>query len=550
MNSVFHLALKDLRHSRWLIALTWIVAAAILWLPTLPVDSRDQEFFRFHLYGFGSWVLLFLTIGSIVQLDAPLRDTAFLRSRPVSHGDWLASKFLAVLFVIFPMALFPVSMILVAGLRPGLIHLSLAFVEEMLTLGMIAAFAMTIAARNQTPSKFIANVMALALSAFIVFIIFVKMMGASIPRMMDYEWCSDLYHRSLSRFLAAQGIALAGFAAAMLHFFRNRHRGHLTCATIGTVLAAILGACFWPLNFVKWFAPAEAEAPRSEWPDPSKIIFKFGQNPSAPEDETALVMNSDRSEDGRSMGYSFRANTYLSGLPNGWLVCEDGFDSTITFVDQRKFQSHGDPWPGLEARMILPRFGIPNPVHSGDDSLLASTRLGSFNVDESEVVTRGATLAGSVNIPFRRPVILARMPLRAGAETIIGSRKIRILRVKVSDTRLSYQYSIEEPMVRFLGGSMSEPFRMLETIVVNASKRQRILFEGSSGGNGLSVGPYRLAIIECLGPISLDTRDEVPIPADWIEGAELIITGSEYGGALIREFQFKPVDLKEMPWQR
>lgn len=391
--------------------------------------------------------------------------------------------------------------------------------------------------------------MALALSAYIVFIIFVRM-RVSIPRMTDYEWCPDLYHLTLSRFLAAQAIALAGFAAATLHFSRNCHRGHLTCATIGTVLAAILGACFWPLNFVKWFAPAEAKAPRSEWPDPSKIIFKFGQNLSAPEDETALVMNSDRSEDGRFMGYSFRANTYLSGLPNGWLACEDGFDSTITLVDQRKFQSHGDPWPGVEARMILPRFGIPNPVHSGDDNLLASTQLGSFNVDEPEVVTRGATLAGSVNIPFKRPVVLARMPLRIGASTSIGNRKIRILRVRVSDTRLSYQYSIEEPLVRLLGGSMSEPFRKLETIVVNASKRQRILFTGSSGGTGVSVGPYRLATVECVGPISLDTRDEVPIPSDWIDGAELIITGSEYGGTLIREFQFKPFDFQEKPWHR
>jgi hypothetical protein len=435
-------------------------------------------------------------------------------------------------------------MILLAGLRPGFIHLSLAFVEEMLTLGMIASFAMMIAARNQTPSKFIANVMALALSAYIVFIIVVKM-GRVVPRMMDYKWCPELYHLSLSRLLAAQVIALAGFAAAMLHFSRHRHRGHLTYATIGTVLAAMLGACFWPLNFVKWFAATEAEAPRSEWPDPSKIIFKFGQNPSAPEDETALVMKSYRSESGLVIGCSVRASTYLSGLPNGWLACEDGFDSTITLVDQRKFRSHGDPWPGVEARMILPRFGIPNPVHSGDDNQMAHTNLGSFNVDGSGVVTRGATLAGSVSIPFKRPVILARMPLRVGASTSIGNRKIRILRVGVSDTRLGFQYSIEEPMVRLLGGSMSEPYRKLETIVVNASKRQRILYTGKSGGTGESVGPYRLAIIDCQGPIALDTRDEVPITNEWVAGAELIVTGSEDGGTLIRDFQFKPFNSKK-----
>ena len=233
MNLLLHHVRKDLRHSRWLIALTWLAAVGILWLPATPVEMRHKTFEWLPAIRYGSWALLFLTIGRIVQLDAPLRDTAFLRSRPVSSNEWLVSKLLSSGIVILPMALITAAMILLAGLQPEFIDLLLIFLEEMLSLGVVAALAMTLSARSRTYSQFFANMMCIALIAFVAVIVLVNA-AQWLTRDTKPAWSYDNEYLKLSRLLVTQIIA------AVPSTDRNRSTQGIAM-TIPRPMAAVAG---------------------------------------------------------------------------------------------------------------------------------------------------------------------------------------------------------------------------------------------------------------------------------------------------------------------
>jgi hypothetical protein len=137
MNPLLHHFRKDFRHSRGFMLMTLLVAAGILWLPAVPPEDRAKPLIWLPLFRYGGWFMLFLTVGRLVQLDAPLRDTAWFRTRPVPLATWLGSKLLTVLALIVPMALIECAMLLLTGLRPGFTDLLLVFAEELLASGAL-----------------------------------------------------------------------------------------------------------------------------------------------------------------------------------------------------------------------------------------------------------------------------------------------------------------------------------------------------------------------------------------------------------------------------
>lgn len=547
MNLILHHVRKDLRHSRWLIAATWLVAAGILWLPASPVEQRAGLMQWLPLFRYGSWILVYLTVGRIVQLDAPLRDTAFHRSRPVSANTWLVSKLAAGALVILPIALIQTLALPLAGLMPGFIDLLLIFAEEMLTLGVVAAIAMSLATRSQTYAKFIAVTMGIGFAAFILLAFYLNAKNW-LTRGTKPEWSYDLEYLKLSRLLITQIIAVLGLVAGLFVTFRVRRPERLAAAISGTAFAAALAWFFWPVNFVKSLTRPEAEAPRSEWPDLSKIAFSFELGPFEADRQSRFSWGFGSYNDVRYQ--DIRAFTRMEGLATAWFAYPNSYRSSLRSPNGSAVHSSYTAWVGIAGEMILPSVGIPSPWQIVNGS--RQVDIGEF--PSKDVVSAGpnALLEGEVRIPIKRPVVLARIPLKPGSSARIGKRRLTVTRVELGDRdRISYQVIEERSMTRLRGAWNGEPHRRIDMIVIN-SRRKEFLTNGSHGSSNQSIANYAVSCNDFEQPVWRDSgipNQDRSIPPDWLDGAELIITGDEYGGTFTRGFRFENVNLTEESWQ-
>ncbi len=545
MNLLLHHVRKDLRHSRWLIALTWLVAAGVLWLPTMPIENRSSSFEWLPFIRYGSWLLLFLTVGRIVQLDAPLRETAFLRSRPISSVDWLGSKLLASGIVLLPMAMIDAVMLPLAGLQPEFADLLIIFAEEILVLSVVAALAITLAARARTYSQFIANMMSIALAALIVLIIFVNA-KEWLTRGTKAEWSYNTEYLELSRLLITQLATTLSLLAGLFLCIRERQPERLTAIIPATAFLAAFVWFFWPINFVKTFTRPEAEAPRAEWPDQSKIEFEFAVGPFADNDESRVSWGFGGYDD---VHYQhIKAFTRMDGVGAGWFAHMNGYNSKLKSPSNEIARSSQTGWASLDEELILPFVGIPDPSKRINGA--TGVNIGDFPTKAIEAAGKNATLEGVVHIPLKRPVVLARIPLKAGATARIGKRKITITNVEItSPDRISYQVIEERPMSNLRGGRHGEPHRRIQMLAINRDRGQ-FLQNQSGGTSNLSTPHYAIHRDEKEQLMNrFGRREDQIFPPGWLDGAELIITGDEYGGTFTREFRFENLDLIDTKWR-
>ena len=546
MNLLLHHVRKDLRHSRWLIALTWLAAASILWLPATPVEKRVEVIQWLPLIRYGPWALLFLTIGRVVQLDAPLRDTAFLRSRPVSPGDWLASKLVSGVIVLLPMAFSQLAMILLAGLRPEIVDMLVIFTEEVLMLALVVALAMAIATRSKTYSNFISAAMGCVLATFIVVAVYMNA-AEWLTRETKPEWSHGGEYLELSRLLISQVIATLSLLGGLFLCIRGHRPERLNHAMICTALAAALAWFFWPVNFVKTFTRPQAAAPRTEWPDQSKIEFAFAEGPLADNDKSRVSWGFGGYNDVHYQ--DIKAFTRMDGLDPKWFAYPNGYRSSLQSPIESVAHSSRTAWAGIGVEAILPTIKIPFPWKRTNGA--NSVEIGNFLTTDIEAVGTNATLAGEVHIPLKRPVVLGRIPLKAGATARIGKRRITVTNVEVlRPDRISYQVIEERPMSRLRGGWYGEPHRDIKMIAINRERGQFLKSQRRSS-SGHSTTHYALIRAEHEEMIWLDSvrSREEPIPPGWLDGAELIITGDEYGGTFTREFRLENLNLIDKSWR-
>lgn len=546
MNLLFHHVRKDLRHSCWSIALTWLAAAGIFWLPAAQVEKRLEVMQWLPFIRYGSWVLLFLTVGRIVQLDAPLRDTAFLRSRPVSSGTWLVSKLAAGVVILLPIALFQVVVLPLAGLRLDFTDSLLIFFEEALVLSVVAALALALSTRMETYPRFITLTLGIAFTGFIAFVTYL-VFDRWLTRGIKPEWGYDIEYLKLSRLLITQFIAVAGLVAGCRVCLHARHPERLGLVISGTALIAALAWFYWPVNFVKTFTRAEAEAPRAEWPDLSRLKFSFEERKQWSSQKAGPVPTRFTFSDG---GYHYtkyrriRAYTKLDGHPDEWFAYRNSFDAQLVLTNGKTLVSRDTAWAGLSETAALPLVGIPLPWDKASN-MLNEVELAEFPLPEAADAMTGAKLKGKIHIPIKRPVILARLPLRDGVSARIGNRHIRITDVERIDAEIHYKLAIETPRIGLRGGWYSEPHRRIEFLAVNVAKREHLTL-GSNSGFGGSSGNYSLEghdISQTIWHDSTKKWDGGVIPGDWLDGAELLVVGDEYGGTLSQSFSFSDVTL-------
>ncbi len=273
MNLLLHHVRKDLRFARWLMLITLVVAAGVLWFPTIPLTERTTQLKWLYLSRYGSWLRAVLTAGHLIQLDAPFREGGYLRTRPALRSTMLLSKVISVLILIVPLAMTECLLFVGLDLKPGAINLIIIFAENLLTLAMLCSLAMAMAIRKGSSAKFNASLFGWIAFTLISWIAF-TWCKVAFSKTEKPEWSYALEYLKCSRLLMAQIVAMIGAVIGTILFAHSGRRETISKSLAVTALCALATLFFWPLNFVKIFTTPHREAPGNEWPDLTQAFLK------------------------------------------------------------------------------------------------------------------------------------------------------------------------------------------------------------------------------------------------------------------------------------
>ena len=155
MNVTLHFFRKDLRLLRWPLVFLFAEAiGVILWYSMLPLEGRVTHIAALSLWRYVIWGVCFM-MGGLVQRDAPLREAAFFRTKPVALHTVLQAKGLILLCVVVLFAAIETLSLLLLGLKPGILNLLLIFAEELLLLAALTAVGMMLAPRQESAGKYL-----------------------------------------------------------------------------------------------------------------------------------------------------------------------------------------------------------------------------------------------------------------------------------------------------------------------------------------------------------------------------------------------------------
>lgn len=539
MNLLPHHLRKDLRFVRWMILITLLLAAGVLWFPSVPLEERGEQIKWLYLSRYGSWLMTLLTAGHLIQLDAPLRESGFMRTRPALHTTVLLSKAIAVLVLIVPLAMIECLLLVLLDLKPGATTIVLVFAENLLMLAMIGSVGMALAIRKESAAKFNASVVVCIGIGVIGWIAF-KWGQSTYFLTVKPEWSRSLEYLKISRLFMAQIVALTGAVIGIVLFVRSGRRETVTRLMAITSLSALAALFFWPVNFVEAFVSAPHEAPRNEWPDQTKLKFSFGDPPEGQMPRKTLSFNN-----GGYNGMTYRRihGWYrLEGLSNGWITAQNSYKSELKLANGRVLTSCQSGWAPIPKVWILPTLGIKanigNPYRYPSKADLAE-----FNVADAADAMTGASLKGQLNIPIKRPTLLQRVPLKPGVSTHVGDHLISITKVEKMGDEISFNLVVLTPLKFFRGGWQNIWTDHLEYLVINAARGEHLEDNGGGESNPHSghLSVRNLDFSKAISP----RHKQKEIPPDWLDGAELLIVGEEYGGSFPQTFDFPNINLSD-----
>lgn len=537
MNLLLHHLRKDLRHSRWMILATVLIAAGALWFPSVPLEDRANQISWLALPRYGGWVLLFMTVARLVLLDAPVHEGGFLRTRPVSVSTLFQAKCLTALVLIVPLAMIECIMLLMLGLQPGAMGLLLVFSENLLISAAIAAVGMALAIRQKTFGNWLASV--LIWSGLLIVVGLVALWFQHFQqRSGKQEFSYAIKYLESSRLIITQLVILAGASLGIIWFTRRRRQSTILKA-LGITAACAAAAWFlWPVNFVKAIVPARRTAAKSEWPDQARLEFFTEDQHWRHNGEQYLTFTDGSWNDLRYR--SIRGTYSLSGLPDGWQGGHNAYESKIWLANGTVLPSRQHAWAPINRQWILPELEI-GAGHDKTKPPLFSVDYAEFNLADAAGAMEGASVKGLLHIPLKRAVLLARAPFKSGVSTFVANRRIDITKNEIFQERIDFNILAQTSLEELRGGWQKIWTDRIEYIVINAA-RGEFLQQQSSGQSNPVAGHYALQYETSSGGIFPD-HERKEIPSDWLDGSELLIVSEEYGGTFSQPFEFSGVSL-------
>ncbi len=540
MNLLLHHFRKDLRYARWMILFTFVLAAGAFWFPSVPLEERSEQIKWLSFSRYGSWLMALLTAGHLVQLDAPLRESGFMRTRPAPRAKVFQSKMLAVFVLIVPLAMTECIMLVLLDLKPDVTTLILVFAENLLALAMICAAGMALAIRSETSARFYVSVVGCIGIGVIGWHTF-KLGETLYIQKKDDDWSYTLEYLKSSRVLMAQVVALIGSVISIGFFVHSGRCETITKSLVITAVCSLATEFFWPLNFVEVFAPPHREAPKNEWPDTSKLKFEF----EAHRQWNSIIACIRRDAFNDDTVQPIFGNGRLTGLTEGWRHSFDNSHKSVLTLSNGKALSSSREARGVLLMAILPTLGIPSPQEVFDKHISAF-QLAEFKLQDAAGAMTGAHLNGTMDIPLKRPVILARMPFRQGNFMQLGDQRIELTKVRTDLDEFEYNIVQQRPLIKLRGSWFNHDGGNIEFIVIHAARKE-FLYQGGTYSRYENTGHYGIVTRVESKSIWTTGNNTKPIPPDWTDGAELLVIGNENGGSFSQSFEFENINLSNEP---
>jgi|GEM_PF-5750913 len=534
MKLLLHLMRKDFRYIRFWMLATLAISAVALCYPLIPLEERASDIQWLVLPRYAGWAAFVLTIIRLFTPDAPLSGTSFLGAKPVQLSSLITAKGLLIFLLVLPMASLQCLVITLLGIQPGAGAHLLVLTEEILILSAIGVTSILIALQRNSSGRYPVSVFGYSFAAFVL-AYGVNQYRQWLLQSGQMEWSRAMEYLELSRVLATQIALVVGGILTMAWFCCARKPGLLIWG-LGIPIGCAIGSWFfWPVNFVSACVPEPRQAPRNEWPDPSRIQFSFlDTGVSVP---SGLRFNKSERDEFTYVGISRYYE--VAELPPGWVAGpQNTYTSTLKLSDGTLLSSGQTAWAPINPAWILPSLGIKNGLKPAGSFLNAD--LAQYNVEHAGSLRTGVTLKGKMQIPLKRPVLLARIPLEKGRSARVAGRLIEIAEVRVLADEIQFRVISQSAIENLKGGWQNIWTDRLAYIAINAARGESLQSNGYRQ-NTPQAAHYAIQDNECRGV--LDPGSSKMIPADWIDHAELLIIGEENGGYFTQPFEFNDVTL-------
>lgn len=185
-----------------------------------------------------------------------------------------------------------------------------------------------------------------------------------------------------------------------------------------------------------------------------------------------------------------------------------------------------------------------SPASFGNSYDYPSTAdLSEFNLANAVDTMSGASLKGQLHIPIKRPVLLQRIPFKAGLSTQVAKHLISITKVENLGDEISFNIVTQTPLIQLNGGWQSISTDRIEYFVINAA-RGEYLEQRGGGSSHVKSGHLSVQSMNFSKAI-YPGHERKKIPTDWLDGAELLIVSEEYGGTFSHPFEFSDINLSD-----
>ncbi len=422
MSLVTHILRKDIRHLRWLLAGWFLVVALQTGLVATGSaawsnDAALQMTLRMlgWLVPFLKWILLIVMVPLLIQ-DEPLTGhTAFWFTRPISRADLLKSKGLFLgLLIVLPPALAEFVTLAANGIGPADLSIALPEILWDSLLGLLPIVAL--AAITGNFARF--AVVGVALYASLIVMAFLLQM---------YRMHTDMEGmmagmRDPSLLLSKQvvsgllGLALLGLAIVRQYLTR---RTPVTIAILG--LYAVLTFAVnqtWRWDFMATTGPTKGAAAALE---ATKVRLD-----SIDASDVSLSRNVQEREK------NLRATFICDNLPPAHFARVKTVEATVVFSDgveakhsqknPERYYSSSPEEEALEqvlAPALLVRANGSRHVTMSRLMKIKADLYDRYRLDEAE-------LTGEAVMNLFRYDVVARLPLKVGAEARLGTTAMTI----------------------------------------------------------------------------------------------------------------------------
>jgi hypothetical protein len=543
MNSIWHLARKDMGRYWPLFVLAAGLWAAILWgalhfygLPEAPPRDFPRESnwaMLVTVLPLAYFIVIFVAPVTLVQEDLVFGDRASWLTRPIQPGALLAAKLCGLLLgLAAPASVLNGAMILLLGAGPGKIAAGMA--ATAIAVFLCSLFAMVLGALTKT----LFQALVVFFSLFFGLILF----GLSVSHLPSaptlfgwiriWPWPSP-FHLSLATETFVRGtVGVVTTLGALAALYRWRRMSRAVGVAIVLCWACSVLGRYWPIDFLSSaadtaFSPLNLD--RISVHSKTTSDAKANGASALPDRPIARVEPEGRVQ--------IRIPVHLDGIPpDRFAEAYPGNPVQLDLADGRRIEGqpyatwgHTDPEPAMEAALGLPP-SAPRPQPMAITFDLSAQEFAAAKGQDVRAVAK-------IRLVPHGYQIICRLPLTAGAKIRTKGEAWEVGYI-AQPSKGSWTISVYYFGIRPASSSLGFDLQDTALALINTERNEIVLGEADVSGFsnynkwlcGLNVGEIRLQFRERKRSESSPTTQG--LDADWLRHAELCILTRSTGTAV------------------